>query len=337
MKFIVNRFSMPTTTMAINLAGDRRVMKSKLHHQSGLGLVEIMVALAIGIFLVMGLMQMLITSKQSYQSTNHLSQLQEDGRVATHLVVTDLKRAGYMGGNSDNSQIEGSLGQIEPGSSCSKVDTEWGRMISDPVYGLNDTSTGYDCIAEADRLRGDILTIRYATPWIETGALDENRLYIRSSLFRGAIFLGSDEASLQNEIPRNEDNIRELQAFSYYVGTSGGYDGTTFKTCSNQAIPALFRVRLDDSGKPTSEEVLPGVEHFQVRYTDGKEYFDADYLSSMDGWKEIKAVRIWMLIRTICPEADYTDSETYQMGDQSYTPNDNFRRQLYSHVVSIRN
>ncbi len=336
MKFIVNRFSTPTTATAINLAGDHCLSKSKLKYQSGLGLVEIMVALAIGIFLVMGLMQMLITSKQSYQSSNHLSQLQEDGRVATNLVVTDLKRAGYMGGNSERSKIEGSLGIVEPDSSCNSANTNWGRMIEDPVFGLNDTSAGYDCIT--NYLTGDVVTIRHASPWLETGALSANRLYVRSSLFRGTIFVGSDSNAFINDVPKNANNIRELQAQSYFVGESLGWAGRgiNYTTCSNEAIPALFRVHLDETGLPTTEELLQGVEQFQVQYTDGQQYFNADDLS-MDDWEGIQAVRVWMLIRTVCPEANYTDSQTYEMGDLSYTPNDNFRRQLYSNVVSIRN
>ena len=57
-------------------------------------MVELMVAMALGVFLLYALIEILLNGKQSFGSANHLSRLQENGRIATNLLVSDMKRAG---------------------------------------------------------------------------------------------------------------------------------------------------------------------------------------------------------------------------------------------------
>ncbi len=303
------------------------IESNTLVRQGGLSMVELMVAMALGLFLVLALVQILVSAKESFGSANHLSRLQENGRIATGLMITDLKRAGYMGGNSDIPNIFGTTGQVSPNLTCAAGDTSWVRMVTRPIEGLDDSIAGYPCIPAATYLRGDVVTVRYTAPFVETGALDANRLYLRSSLFEGKIFIGSAEAQAVNQVLDTPQNVRRLQAFSYFVGDSG-------RSCNGAAVPSLFRVRVDDAGQPVVEELLPGVDNLQLRYGDGERYYDAD---NVPDWDEILSARIWLLVRAECAETGFTDGNTYTMGDQSVTPNDGFRRQLYSSVVMIRN
>jgi len=297
--------------------------------QRGVSIVELLVAMLLGLFLLFALVEILINGKQSFGSANNMSRLQENGRIATSLIVTDLKRAGYMGGNSEVEDIVGTAEPVDPDTSCATGDNTWGRMIVDPVFGLDDTNAGYACIPDATYLRGDVLTMRYTSSWIETGALLPNRLYARSSLFLGTLFVGKDTADTANKVDELPVNVREVQAYSYFVGDSG-------RTCGGAAVPSLFRVRLDDNSLPVTEELLPGIEDLQVQYGDGQRYFNADELA-MNDWEDIVTVRIWLMVRAECAETGFTDGNTYTYGDQVYTPNDSFRRQLYSNVVMIRN
>ena len=301
-----------------------------LSRQAGVSMVELLVAMLLGVFLLFALVEILINGKSSFGSANHMSRLQENGRIATNLLVTDLKRAGYMGGNSDPAGIIGTADQVAAvASTCANNDTSWGRMVTRPVDGLDDTNTGYACIPDATYLRGDVVTIRYAAPWVTTGAKDTNRLYLRSSLFEGRIFEGKDDAHGDNDIADLPQSDRELLAYSYFVGNSG-------RNCGDDAVPSLFRVRLNNSGQPTVDELLPGVENLQVQYSDGSQYFDAD---NVPDWDNIMTVRVWLLIRAECAETGFEDDRTYTMGDQVYDPpaNDAFRRQVYSNVVLVRN
>jgi type IV pilus assembly protein PilW len=301
--------------------------------QRGFSLVELMVAMTLGIFLMGALVQILINGKQSFASANHLSRLQENGRVATNMITSDLKRAGYMGGNSNISEISGSEGQVPRAVSCPTSNTNWGRMVTEGVFGLDDTNAGYACIADADYLRGDVLAVRYASPWLSGpfNAFNADQLFLRSSLFAGRIFAGQDEAQIPvNEVTEQPQEIHDLVAHAYFIGNSG-------RNCNGQPVPSLFRVRLNGIGQPTSEELLPGVEHFQVQYGVGGQYVDANTVEASNNWDNVVTARFWLLVRSECADQGIGDTRTYNLGDQVYTPNDNYRRQLYSSVVLLRN
>jgi type IV pilus assembly protein PilW len=305
-----------------------------LARQSGVSMVELLVAMLLGLFLLFALVQILINGKESFNSANNMSRLQENGRIATNLIITDLKRAGYMGGNSDVPNIFGTTGAEAPAISCDTTNSKWARMITQPIVGLNDTREGFDCIAEGTYLRGDVIAMRYAAPWMVTGALTGTRVYLRSSMFEGRVFVGSEETDDLNVVLDQPQNIRELHAYAYFVGDSG-------RTCNGAEVPSLFRVRLDDSSQPITEELLPGVDNLQVQYgeadpddDDKVRYVDAQ---TVDNWDSVVTTRIWILVRSECAETGFNDDRTYTMGDQEIVPNDNFRRQLYSSVIMVRN
>jgi hypothetical protein len=255
--------------------------------------------------------------------------LQENGRIATDLVVSDLKRAGYMGGNSNVPRISGTTSPMLPTLNCPLANDTWGRMIEQPIFGKNDTRAGYGCVPAASYLRGDILVVRNAAPWVEIGGLTATKTYLRSSMFTGAVFVGSDEGDAQNDVPETPNSVREMQAHGYFVGPSG-------RTCNGVAVPSLFRVSLDETSIPEINELLPGVENFQVQYGINNQYLNAADIALAD-WPDVVTVRIWLLVRSECAETGYVDKRTIVMGDDNYVVDDSFRRQLYSSVVMIRN
>lgn len=65
--------------------------------QHGLSLVELMVAIAIGAFLVLGLVQIFGSTKASFISAEALSRVQENGRFALEYLRRDARMVGHMG------------------------------------------------------------------------------------------------------------------------------------------------------------------------------------------------------------------------------------------------
>ena len=64
---------------------------------------------------------------------------------------------------------------------CATGSTDWGRMLDRPIYGLNDTATGYNCIT--NYLKGDVLVVRYAAPW-EIGGITNLNCHEQALLAR---------------------------------------------------------------------------------------------------------------------------------------------------------
>lgn len=296
--------------------------------QRGLGLIEIMVSLLLVAIMFNGLMDIFLNSRATFSATDNITRLQENARTAVEILMADLRRSGYLGGNSDILTIAGSLGPSTAADTCITDDTTWARMISRGLHGLNDTKTGYDCIDD-NYLRGDIITMRFASPWqVATADFVSTRIYLRSSLFEGKVFLGADTASNLNEVFDTPQRQHELLAYTYYIADTG-------RTCNGGAVPGLFREALSANSFPVAEELISGIENIQFQYNIGNRYVDADNVTD---WSTVLSVKMWVLVRSECPETGFTDQRTYVLGDlPDYTPADAYRRSLYSTVVALRN
>ena len=306
------------------------------HSVRGFSMVELMIAMAIGLVVTAGIGTVYIGGKQSYQMQNSLTALQENGRFGLTTLTQDLRRAGYYNGNADTASMGGSAPPVAAANSCNTGDSTWGRMIERQVFGLDDTNSPYDvgCIPDSEYIGSDVMVVRYASPVGVTDAemaADPNRLYLRSTLFTGLVFKGVDRAT--NTIPDDPQRVSELVAQAYYVGNS------TLQ-CQSVAVPTLFRQQLSANGTPEQLEIARGVERFQVQYGVGNagsvtQYLDADNVTD---WDQVVAVRVWLLLRADCPETGYTNTSSYTMGDQAaYAPADAYRRQLYSATTMLRN
>ena len=65
--------------------------------QAGLSLVEIQVALVIGLILTAGAIQLFIANKQTYRTEAALAQMQQLGRFAVDTMAQEIRMAGYTG------------------------------------------------------------------------------------------------------------------------------------------------------------------------------------------------------------------------------------------------
>ncbi|MGH8540908.1 MAG: PilW family protein, partial [Stenotrophobium sp.] len=64
-------------------------------HQSGLTLIELMIALVLGLLIIAGVGEVFLAGRASYSVQQRLSNLQENGRFALHFLQSDIRRAGY--------------------------------------------------------------------------------------------------------------------------------------------------------------------------------------------------------------------------------------------------
>jgi len=344
------------------------------HHCRGFSMVELMIALVITLILLAGIGQIFLSSKKSFVIQNSLSRIQENGRYAMDVVVSDLRRAGYWGGNADINTIGGSEGVTPPAAaeactgSTSDGPSNWARMLNRSIFGLDltgnekpsDTGNAYNCIDDTGAgsyVRGDVMLVRYANP-SAVGSITKplscpagstialcypNEYFLRSSLFRGRLFKGVDSELTENTLVAPAIRTAELVARAYYIGASS----SSRSACSADGdVPSLFRIALTN-GAFLAEEVAYGVDNLQIKYGvdssgDGvvNRYFDADNIAAAD-WVNVVAARIWLLVRAECPETGYTNDNTYAMGNVSYTPADTagrgYRRKLYTSTIQLRN
>ena len=66
-----------------------------LKSQKGLSLIELMIAIALSIFIVAAMISLFVNSKQNYRLNENMSRLQENARFAVSFISRDIRMADY--------------------------------------------------------------------------------------------------------------------------------------------------------------------------------------------------------------------------------------------------
>jgi type IV pilus assembly protein PilW len=315
--------------------------------ERGFSLVEMMISITIGLMIVAALVGVLSSNSSSTKTNDRTSELQGNGRYALDHLKRELRHAGYRGytwaePNTPTTAIAVTNECLGAGAAADA----FVQNIRQGIWGANDTNPfTANCLPAANRLRGDILVIRRgASAPTATASLVANTLYLRSTYAVGEVFQAPSIASAPVVTGPPLDDFA-LQEYVYYIG-NGGDNGTDTTT------PALRRIALQADGTMADELVVNGIEHIQVQYgrldtASNTQYWNANGIAgtatdspttlSTYAWDEVNSVRIWLLVRTARAENGYSNTNSYTMGDVVYAVNDNFRRQLFTVVVQLRN
>lgn len=77
-------------------------MQSLRSRQSGLSIIELMIALLLGSLLMVGLVQIFTSNSQAFRMSEAVARSQEYGRIAAEMLSRESRGAGYYGCNSQN-------------------------------------------------------------------------------------------------------------------------------------------------------------------------------------------------------------------------------------------
>lgn len=292
----------------------------------GFSLVEMMVAMTIGLVLVGAGIAVYANSRAAYTVNESISRLQENARYALEEITRDLRLAGYWGLNSTAALVSGALANAN--NDCAP---QWYTRLNDRVEGSDNGNGGYACIPGTTYQAGtDILAMRFVDP-TPVVTLVGNTPYLRSNRNSGRLFLGAAQPSGMTDAQNYK-----LESRAYYV--------SPWTNTPGDGAPALKRVVLvPGAGNVALQEevVVSGVENLQVQYAldvDGDRSVD-QYVNTGLGvsWSQVEAVRLWLLVRAPTAEAGYTNTTTFQLPQAAVTPNDGFRRVLVTKTVHLHN
>ncbi|MCG6866335.1 MAG: PilW family protein [Thiogranum sp.] len=104
--------------------------------EAGFSLVELMVAMTISLFLLAGVVQIFLGSKQSYRVNDGVSRLQENARFAFDRIAQDLDASGYMGCN-DSADVDRNNDLLLTNALTNAVAT--GYNFANPLDGTDNT------------------------------------------------------------------------------------------------------------------------------------------------------------------------------------------------------
>ena len=336
----------------------------RMRRQQGLSLVELMVALAIGSFLIIGAVQIYNQSRQAFLVNESVARVQETAQFALDTIEADLRMASNWGRNSRGLAVEGRslVGEPNPKELTIPVGADgscgdnWAFDLARPIDGADNVAdNGYDlpCAARGGfDPQSDLVTIRRASVQpVDPVDLEPGRLYVQSTRVQGELF--DDGTTPLSFLPITNHPItgapssaaHNLMVSSYYVSpTSDLIPG----------VPTLRRKTLTvRDGAPFIEdqEVAPGVENIQLqlgidvdedntvdRYVNpGSDIYNPAAGGYIPGARVLTA-RIWLVVRGVTTEFGLQDARNYAPGNANLGQmNDSFRRLQVSKTILLRN
>ncbi len=310
------------------------VLQWPVRWSRGMSLVELMVALVIGLVLSATTIMVYINNKHAYQVQNNTATLQENGRFALHLLREDIRMAGYWGLNYASEDIN----NAETVTLSNECAPGWATNYANPLTSVNNANTGYtSCIPNADYSGNtDILTVRHASSEpVASAAINENNVYLLTSLTEGMAFKADAASTIDAGVSVGESPtaLYQVVAHAYYI--------RPWSRAAGDGIPTLVR-EVIAGGAMAAEPLVEYVEDFQVTFGldsngDGSvDLYDDNGTESSD-IDHVMTVIAQVLVRAPAVEAGYTNTRTYQLGDRVYTVNDGFRRQLFTDTIFLRN
>ena len=288
--------------------------RSRWSPMSGLTLVELMVAMSIGLVLIGGALYVYSQSSSSYRAGDSIARLQETARFALDEMEASIRHAGYWG--LSTAPVSVPPGLVIRCTATGADVTAW--ALGEPVAAIEASDDAYDlpCPAfnGAARPDSDVLVIRHAAPVGGTPTVPEaGRVQVQSNLQGSQIFDDGVPPDLGPEA-RTFDAV----VSAYYVSTQSSFSA---------AQPSLRRLTLKMNRIMGYEEVIPGVENLQVQFgldTTGNgnvtRYVDPDHPLLLDPGIRPVAVRVWMLIATPADDRAWRDETIYDIPDADLAP-----------------
>jgi len=331
---------------------------------SGFSLVELMLAMLIGLIIMGGVMQVYVSTQDTQRSSEDQLTLLANGRFAIETIAYDLRHTGLWGRNNTYQSISCQKSGTENVDPCpagyempvatDDCGVEEYINLERPLFAMdNNNPYSATCATQSYKAGTDVLSVRYAdTNKLGDGVLGTGMAYIRSSVRSGMLFMGPNIPAKSIAARYDWDNEQSL-ANSNHLLISRSYYVSDYTDAAGDGLPSLRRVDLVQGPLLKSDILLPGVEDFQLEFgvdlgTDGASGTDKDgqansYVdaSNVTSWSngEVVAVRIWLLMRSEREDRDNISSaQTFTIaGNVVTTPNDGDRRYVMSSIVKLRN
>ena len=305
-------------------------MKRRQSRHQGFTLVELMVALALGLILTGAVMSAFISNRQVYAASQTIGRIQENARSAFELLSRDIREAAGNPCNSALQPINVTRDQSLPGNDYAVWQdgllgadaTAGGRQAdrivlksasetSATIDSDNSTNVNIRVLPDASAFNeGDIVLVcdpEHAAIFQITKAGNDIKVQTNNSANPG-----NSTNCLSPSTPTCANGAVKTYAFSCQGGEWRGGSG-----CVNGPSPAAISVmrsiewrlapgskagsslslyRLVDTQNATGpgDEIAEGVVGMRFEYLVDGSYRDASAVTAADEWGDVTAVRVWL-------------------------------------------
>lgn len=316
----------------------------------GFSLVELLVALLLGVVLSGGMVAAFIGARQNASYEDQLARMQENGRFALRLLTRELVMAGFFAGAPNLSAVTPEALGTDCGEGAWALDSSTPLdFVSDPPGGnvpVSVAGTSLDCLRSGDlRAGADILTVKRTAgepslsgadlaAGLTTSSVEGWYLQLESGKPTGWIRLAPADLPLL---------ASDLSAYSYWRAITKVLFIRGYSDSDNRedGIPTLCMETL--SGNAMAARCLvEGIEDMQYEFgidTDSDGVPDR-YSNSPTAAQLLNAitVKVHLLVRSIRAVPGWVDEKSYSLGRKVVTARrDGYLRRVFSATVLLRN
>ncbi|QUM90870.1 PilW family protein [Moritella sp. 36] len=311
--------------------------------QAGFNLVELMIALVIGLVLMVSITTMFVDTKVSANRSSTVSNLQQQAQLALQVLVEDVRAIGsfaeFSGGGLADIQVPNNIAAGD----CFVVPT---AELADPPDPKQTTTENYHLPKFANWIlnsnevdtancnqggystseNSDVLSIARIRGVI-TPNPQANRYYVAISPMQAQLFTGA------------APSIANAEIYPYL-------HHTYFVQEHDSNSPRLSRFSFID-GDFTNDLVVNNIEQIRIDFgidddDDGRvDRYDESNNVTTDMWSnsQIVSARIYVLARAKNKDLTLNNDEAFNDKFEPFSPpnNDNYRRFLLSTTVVIKN
>ncbi len=321
-----------------------------LRKQAGISLVEVMIAMLLGVILMGGVLQIFASSRQTYRVHEAVSRMQEGGRMSLEIIARDVRMADFWGCLNDGDSVVNNLNNAGAGyidfDAGGIGGTEGAGGAPDTLIIRGGSSSGFaieppygpqasanlqvsvgsgleqdDIVFVSDCSNGDVFQISNANP-DGSGTVVHNTGAASPGNYNASNpgCPGGGNAHCLSKVYGGEASMFIAREIVYAIGAG------------SEGQPALFR---------DGQEFLDGIEDLQVVYgedTDGSGvanyYVPANQVVDMGN---VISIRFAVVARSYDDNLTDGMAQNYSVLGANVVAADNRLRQVYTSTVAIRN
>lgn len=340
------------------------------YRQTGLSLVELMIAMTIGLFLLAGLASLIAWQSSTRNELEKSSRQIENGRYAIQLLADDLEHAGFFGPYAPPrttiytlptdpcDTTVASLGWTAAFTSPSVPAPVSGYtgVATDPIPFGAASSPATTCSTLVENRKSGTPTLivrRTATETVAAASAVSGTTYLQVSRCNSDLqpfVLNTTGFTLLEKDCVTVAPLRKYIIRTYYISNCNVCSGTNADT-----IPTLKMVEFID-GALTNHALVEGIEN--IRFDFGVDTQNVGSPSTYSAnpaaltydraainlpatgsnWGDAMTVRVSLLARNIETTVGYVDGKTYTLGSSTIAAaNDNYKRHVYARLVRLVN
>lgn len=329
---------------------------AQTHRQHGVTLVELMVALVIGLILTAGATQIFLGSKETYRTSEALSRVQENGRMALQLLARDIRQADYAGCQDNLTDVNNNLnsgGNYAPLADGGVDVSDNGGPNNTDGFTLRSASTNEDLyLTQQPSTTSATLQVN------RQGAVPQGTIMIITDCRSADMFQVSNDpvGNSSNQINHNTGysgppgNAQSALSKLYPPGSMTlQFRQTRYAITQNNGRNFLTRFIDQNTAVASQEDLIPGVVDFQLTYgVDSGGDAVVDYYVSGAGMSEadedeIIAVHIDLVVQSEATDVTTgTGAQTFTLDDgtsdgKTVTIQDGRLAQRFAGTYTIRN